>query len=197
MGLQFGFHGGLDAVHNVVLRVFRDLSEEGEISWPPLATLESMGWFDDAVLYGVLHEALYCQGEAARWAFDRVVGEEEGFGVEGEKERYLFTGEMVFRRKFDNCAELRGLKQVTEKLMQFKEWPGLYNVEQLNKNEVPVYATVFVHDMYVGFESATMTAGLIQRCKTVVTNQMYHDAVGGKTDEVLKALFALRDEPID
>ena len=197
MGLHFGFHGGLDAVHNVVLRVFRDLGEDGEISRPALATLESMGWFDDAVLYGVLHAALYCQGEAARWAFDRVVGEEEGFGVEGEKERFLFTGEMVFRRTFDDCAELRGLKQVTDKLMEFDAWPDLYDVEQLEKNEVPVYAAVFVHDMYVGFESATTTAGLIKGCKAVVTNQMYHDAVRGKTEEVLKALFALRDEPID
>ena len=34
-------------------------------------------------------------------------------------------------------------------------------------------------------------------CKTVVTSRLYHDAVRGKTDEVLKALFALRDEAPD
>lgn len=27
---------------------------------------------DDAVLYAVLHEAIYCQGEASNWAADRV-----------------------------------------------------------------------------------------------------------------------------
>ncbi len=197
MGLHFGFHGGLDVVHNVVLRVFRDLSEEGEITRPALAVMESMGWFDEAILYAVLHEALYCQGQAARRAFDRVVGEEEGFGVEGEKARYLFTGEMVFRRAFDDCAELRGLKQVTDRLMEFEGWPDLYDVEQLMENEVPVYAAVFVDDMYVGFEFATSTASLIKGCKTFVTNQLYHDAVRGRPDETLRALFALRDEPID
>ena len=198
MGLSFGFHGALDAVHNVVLKVFRDLSEDGEISRPALGKLEGMGGcFDEYTIYAVLHEALYCQGEAAKWAFDRVMEEEKGFGIEGEKEKYLFTGEMVFKRAFDDYAELRGLKKVVEELMKFDAWPNLYDVEQLKKNEVPVHAAVFVDDMYVGFESSLATASIIKGSKTFVTNQLYHDAVRGKTDEVLKGLFALRDEPID
>ena len=197
MGILFGFHGGLDTVHNAVLRVSRDLGEDGEISRPALGMMERMGSFDEAIIYAVLHEALYCQGAAPRWAFDRVLAEEPGFEITDQQARYLFTGEMVFKRAFDDYPELRGLKDVTEKLMEFDGWHRLYDVDQLMKNEVPVYAATYVNDMYVDITLSTTTANLIKGCKTCVTNQMYHDAVRSKTDEVLKALFALRDDPID
>ena len=194
---MFGFHGGLDLVHEVVLRVQRDISEEGELSRPGLGMVERMAWFDEHVIYALLHEPLYCQGTASGWAFDRVLEEEKDFGVEGEKDPYFFTGEMVFRRAFDDYDELKPLKAVANELRRFDEWPDLYDLNQLKRNEVPVFAAVYIDDMYVGYEYATTTAKLIKGCKTLTTNQLYHDAVRGKTEELLKGLFSLRDDDID
>jgi len=51
--------------------------------------------------------------------------------------------------------------------------------------------------MYVDFGLAQETAGMIRGCKQYITNTMYHNAIRANTDEVLKALFALRDDTID
>ena len=55
----------------------------------------------------------------------------------------------------------------------------------------------YIDDMYVDFDFAMETARKIRGCQTYITNAMYHDAVRSKTDEVTRALFALRDDTID
>ncbi len=65
------------------------------------------------------------------------------------------------------------------------------------RNEVPLYAATFVDDMYVDFDLAQDTANLVKNCKQYITNSMYHNAIRARTDDVLKELFALRDDPID
>jgi hypothetical protein len=51
--------------------------------------------------------------------------------------------------------------------------------------------------MYVDFDLAQDTANLVKNCKQYITNSMYHNAIRARTDDVLKELFALRDDPID
>lgn len=97
---------------------------------------------------------------------------------------------------FDTYPELKKLKTVGELLAQ-ESWGPLYDVDQLKKNEVPVYAATYFDDMYVDFELSSETARSIKGCKTFVTNAMYHNAVSAKSDEVLKAIFDLRDDVID
>merc|ERR1712058_116104 len=87
-------------------------------------------------LYALVHEVLYCQGEKSNWAFDRVIAQEQGFGVDEPRERYLFTGEMVFGRVFDDYSELQGLKEVAEILHAKSDWEDLYDLEKLERNEV-------------------------------------------------------------
>src|ERR1700761_2479792 len=98
---------------------------------------------------------------------------------------------------FEDYAELARIKDQAELVASFDEWGQLFDVEQLNRNEVPVYAAVYVEDMFVDFELSMHTAREIKGCKTYITNMMYHDAVRSKMDEVFKALFALRDDSID
>lgn len=97
---------------------------------------------------------------------------------------------------FDTYPELKKMKIVGELLAQ-EEWSKLYDVGQLKKNEVPVYAASYVDDMYVDFDLSMETARTIKGCKTYVTNVMYHNAVSAKADDVLKAIFELRDDVID
>jgi hypothetical protein len=116
---------------------------------------------------------------------------------ESHEKPFYFTGEMVYPFMFDIYPELKKLKGVGEALAQEKDWPMLYDEEQLKKNEVPVYAAVYVDDMYVDYDLSMEAAGKIKGCKTYITNAMYHNALRAKSDDVLKALFALRDDIID
>jgi hypothetical protein len=82
-------------------------------------------------------------------------------------------------------------------LAAYDDWPDLYNEEQLAKNEVPVYAATYIDDMYVHYDLAAETASKIKNCRQFVTNTMYHNALRGCADELMKHLFALRDDSID
>ena len=200
MGLHFGFHGGIDMIHNMVLRCARELDLTGFLSRPTLGMCDRMTWFDEHILYAVLHEALYLQGHVeggSDWAFDRLIRDDADFGAADIRERYLFTGEMVFRGAFGSYAELQPLTDVMELLMREEEWDRLYDDEVLRRNEVPVFAAVSLEDMYVDSGYSLETAKVIRGCRTMVTNLMYHDASRAMTEELLKGLWGLREDVID
>lgn len=76
----------------------------------------------------------------------------------------------VFRDMFQDYAELSGLQEVADLLASKTDWPELYNEAQLGKNEVDVYAAIYVEDMYVHFDLARETASKIRKCKAFITN---------------------------
>jgi pimeloyl-ACP methyl ester carboxylesterase len=199
MGIFFGFHGGLDSVHDVVLRTTNDLETVGFLTKPTLMKIESAGSFEDHVLYAILHEVIYCQdGIRSNWSAERIADAFRKFLPEPESEdAFYFTGEMVYRDHFKAYPELELLQDVADRIAEVADWPDLYDVERLKRNEVPVYSATYVDDMYVDFGFAQETAALIKGCKTFVTNTMYHDALRSRTDEVFRNLFALRDDSID
>ena len=99
---------------------------------------------------------------------------------------------------FDNYVELRPLKEIADILAQIDDWPDLYDDEQLAKNEIPVYASIYVDDMYVSYDYARETAAKIKNCKYLITNAMYHNAISTeKSDELFRQLYALRDDTLD
>jgi hypothetical protein len=73
-GIAFGSHGGLDAVHGLVLRVRADLDQFGFLTRATLANVETNVTFDSNPLYAVLHEAIYLDGPGAMsgWSAWRV-----------------------------------------------------------------------------------------------------------------------------
>jgi hypothetical protein len=60
MGISFGFHGGLDAVHDIVLRCNTDLNLFDFLTKPTWTRIQGTGSFEDHVLYAVMHESIYC-----------------------------------------------------------------------------------------------------------------------------------------
>jgi len=108
-----------------------------------------------------------------------------------------FAGEMIFPWMLDDYYELLKLKPQAEMVAQFSDWPDLYDEEQLSKNKVPVYCAVYMDDIYVDYDFSRETAAKIKGAKCFVTNVMYHDAVRSKMDEVMRNLWALRDDSID
>jgi len=206
LGRNFGFHGGLDTVHDLILGASSDLKQFQFITRPTLSALESALTFDDAVLYAILHEACYCSGNSSNWSAERVGKSLREFqwlsgspqSASSVREMPLFfSGEMIYPFLFDLFPELEKLSQVADILAKYNGWPELYDEWQLARNEVPLYAATFVDDMYVDYDLAQETAKLVKNCKQYITNGMYHDAIRSKTDDIMKELFKLRDDSVD
>jgi pimeloyl-ACP methyl ester carboxylesterase len=201
LGIYFGKHGGLDDVHEFVIRADTDLTQFGHLTRPTVLALEAAQSWDTNVIYALLHEPIYCQGKdnASKWSAERLLAQQSEFSLSNldTADPVFFTGEMIYPFMFDCYPELKKLKTVGELLAQETDWPKLYDVEQLKKNEVPTYAAVYMDDMYVDFGLSMETAKTIKGCKPFVTNMMYHNGIGAKTEEVLKQIFALRDDVID
>ncbi|EHL03620.1 putative proline iminopeptidase [Glarea lozoyensis 74030] len=147
LGRNFGVHGGLDFVHDLILRAKIDLAQFQFISRPTLAAIERALTFDDNVIYAILHEAIYCQASAVR---------------DGP---LFFSGEMIYPFLFDVFPELQKIGPAADIVAKFGDWPDLYDEWQLARNQVTLYAATYIDDI--------------------------------KTDDVLEALFALRDDSID
>lgn len=198
LGIAFGGHGGIDSIHNLVLRAKNDISLFGHLTYGSLAAIEGAGSFDTNLIYAILHEPIYCQGEAANWSAHRIQSETPDFAIDQPASQPVqFTGEMIFPHMFEDYAELRRVAKVAEKLARKADWPALYDLEQLAKNTVPVYAASYDRDMYVDQGLALETAKAVKGCKVFTTNVMFHDAIRSKMDEVVRQVFALRDDVVD
>nr|POF15269.1 proline iminopeptidase [Quercus suber] len=202
MGILLGTHGGVDALHDIVLRASADIAAFGHLTRPTLAAIDQTAVFDENLLYAILHEPIYCQGTAPSWSAERVMQEFPAFALDpatagSEEAPVYFTGEMIFPSMFEDYPELAKVQDVAEMVAKDAEWPALFDEQQLARNEVPVYAVGYMEDMYVDFELASATAKAIKGCKTFTTNVLYHDAIRSKMDEVVKQAFALRDDVVD
>jgi len=206
LGLHLGFHGGVDSVHDVVLRAAEDVEAFGHLTRPTLSAIARLTNFDDNLLYAIMHEPIYCVGRAPRWAAHRVRDEFPQFELDESRldekqgedvQPVYFTGEMIYPWMFSDYGELRKVAAVAERVAAEEGWGELFDEAQLARNEVPVYAAAYVEDMYVEYEYSRQTAAAINGCRMFATNVMYHNALGDKAKEVVEQLFALRDDVID
>jgi len=203
LGLSFGGHGGIDRVHLLVQRAVNELEIFGEFTHKMLQSIEDTQSFDTNPIYAIAHEALYCQGEASSWSADRIKQKQdpqfswEAMSSKSDDEPVYFTGEMIFPSMFRDYQQLALLKPVAEVLAFKSDWPKLYDLEQLRRNEVPVYAATYMEDMYVDFEFARKTAGTIKGSKEYITNVWHHSALRHKLEGVMGELWKLKTEPAD
>lgn len=207
IGIDFGGAGGFDSVHTIIMNLKMSLDQFGFLSRASLAPMETFTAFDTNIIYAILHEAIYCNGpnDVSNWASDRVARElnlfswlsSNGSVPSNSSEPLLFAGENIFPFFFDTYPELIPLKSVANKLAAVDDWTYIYDQEQLAKNEVPVYAAVYIDDLYVDYEYSKDTARLVKGTKTWETNAYYHSGLRTNTEEVLGALFNLRDNVID
>ncbi|KAL2374178.1 proline iminopeptidase [Blastomyces gilchristii SLH14081] len=197
LGLSFGMRGGLHSIHDIVLRVHNELETFNFLTTPTLALVDNATTFDNNILYAVLHEAIYCQGEPSNWCADRLLSRFSSYNNKFGGSSLFFTGEMIYPHMFESSNELRKVKAAADIIAAYDGWPDLYDEVQLAKNEVPVFSATFVDDMYVHYALATETAAKIRGCKQFITNTMYHNAIRANADELIKQLFALRDDTLD
>jgi hypothetical protein len=139
-------------------------------------------------LYGVLHEAIYAQGQATRWSAERVRAEYPEFAWAADKPFY-FTGEMIYPWMFEEDSGLRPLREVAEILAYETDWPPLYDAARLAANTVPCAAAIYSDDMYVERLFSEETARRIRGCRVWLTNEFQHDGIRIDGETVLGRLF--------
>ena len=190
----------------MIFRMRSDLEQFRFITRPTLSAFEAMGpSFDDKVIYAILREAIYCSGEASKWAAERVGRSLKEFDwISGSPSSFhskdqplYFSGGMIYPFMFDTYPELKKLREVAQIIAHFSDWPELYDEEQLARNEVPIYVATFLDDAYIDFGLVQETLEKVGNHRQFVTNTLYHDAIRSKTVDVMKELFALRDDVRD
>ena len=175
-GIGLGMSDGAEKLHYVVERGVGDRL---------LRELERAETFEISPIYAILHEACYTQGGASRWSAERVRAEFPE--VDDPDAPVVFTGEMVYPWMFEDYAALRPLRDAAELLAAREDWPPLYDLDVLRRNEVPCAAAVYAEDMYVEREFSEETAELVPRVRTWVTEEYEHDALRKHGDVVLRS----------
>jgi pimeloyl-ACP methyl ester carboxylesterase len=179
-GIVLGMSDGAERLHYLVERGLGDRF---------LREVERAETFELSPLYAVLHEPLYCQGEASRWSAERVRGEFPEF--DGPT---TFTGEMVYPWMFEDYAALRPLRAAAELLAEYDAWPPVYDVERLRASTVPCAAAIYANDMYVEREFSEETAATVRGLKSWVTDEYEHDALRKHGETVVDRLLGMLRE---
>ncbi len=193
LGLSFGFNGSgnnMNTVHYLLENAFVEIAGEERLSTSFLSAVERKADFNNHPIYALLHEPLYCEGQASGWSAQRLRAEFPEFSAQSETS--FFTSEMIYPWMFDEYHNLKPLKEVAEMLAVYDGWPSLYDVEQLQRNTVPVAACVYYNDIYVDRKASEQTADTIRGAKVWITSEYEHDGLrqdGGKIlDRLLEML---------
>ncbi|NUM45527.1 MAG: alpha/beta fold hydrolase [Anaerolineales bacterium] len=188
LGMGFGASYGFETVHYLLEGAFVEGINGLEFNFVFLRGVENVHPFDTNPIYAILHEAIYCQGEASRWAAERVRAEFPAFELAADRP-VMFTGEMIYPSMFDDFAYLRPLKEAAHILAEDADWPRLYDVSALQANTVPCAAAIYYNDMYVERTFSEETARTIRGIKTWVTSEYEHNGLRADGEKVLGRLI--------
>ncbi|HEX5691832.1 MAG TPA: hypothetical protein VFX76_17575, partial [Roseiflexaceae bacterium] len=190
LGGEFGASDGFEHVHYLLEDAFVNGANGRELSYGFLRGIEETQRFETNPIYAILHEAIYCQGSASRWAAERVRAEYPGFAIAPEK-RVFFTGEMIYPWMFEEYPRLRPLREAADLLAAFEDWPPLYSPTALRANSVPCAATIYYDDMYVERTFAEETAATIRGMRVWVTNEYEHNGLRADGERVFDRLLSM------
>jgi len=185
-GIVLGTTDGAVKLHALLDTPFTDESQT-RLRPAFLEQLRRQTDYETNPLYVLLHEAIYCDGFASRWAASRALDSDPNFSLDNAE--ITFYGETIRCAMLDEYAQLRGLKTVAERLAETDEWPRLYNREMLAQNTVPVEAIVYEQDYYVDAEQSLKTANLISNCNVWLHPDWAHDSIRTQGDKVLRPLM--------
>ncbi len=176
LGMMLGMSDGAERLHYIL---------ERPVDSPGfLHDVESAVSFGRNPLYAVVHEACYADGCATRWAAQRTMPDEFASSPE------LFTGEMIYPWMFSEFRALQPLRDAAELLAE-REWPRLYDAEQLARNDVRAAAAIYAEDMYVERSLSEETAAAVRGLRPWLTNEFEHDGLRMGGERLLGRLIDL------
>jgi pimeloyl-ACP methyl ester carboxylesterase len=190
LGIAFGASDGFEQVHYLLETAFVQTAAGPALSYTFLRGFENAFSFETNPIYAILHEAIYCQKTASRWAAERLRAEYPEFEFAPDGPVY-FTGEMIYPWMFDEYERLRPLKEAAEILAAYDGWPRLYDAAVLQENSVPCVAAVYYDDMYVERALSEKMAQAIAGIRLWVTNEYEHNALRADGEKVLDRLLKM------
>jgi pimeloyl-ACP methyl ester carboxylesterase len=190
LGMELGMSDGAAKIHFMLEDAFVQGAGQRAINFNFLRSFENSQGFDTNPIFAILHEAIYGQGAATRWAAQRVRAEFPEFDYAPGKP-FLFTGEMIYPWMFDEYACLKPLKEAADLLAEYEDWPPLYDLDVLRKNTVPIAAATYYNDMYVDREQSEETARQVPGIKLWITTEYEHNALRADGEKVLGRLLGM------
>jgi len=175
LGQVLGFSDGAERLHALLelppdsLAFLRDVQTAVPYSRNPL--------------YSLLQEACWADGEATRWAAERVRPPDYD-------DPELFFGEHIFPWMLDDYGALAPLREAADLLAE-RTWPRLYDRARLAVNEVPAAALIYANDPYVPRLFSEQTAAQIGGLRTWVTNEYEHNGLRADGERILDRLLDL------
>lgn len=188
LGFLFGMSDGFEKFHYLLDQPFVKTSAGKILSYQFLREIENIQHFETNPIFAILHEAIYAQQSATNWSAERVRSEFPMFELNRDQPIF-FTGEMIYPWMFDDYEKLRPLKEAAHLLAECEDWPRLYDVDALSKNEIPVVAAVYANDMYVERTFSEETAKQIKGTKIWLTNEYEHNGLRADGERLLGRLI--------
>lgn len=177
VGIGLGNASKFDALHYLLESAFVPGPAGPTLSDGFLRGVDAAVSFAERPLYAVLHEPIYAQGgRATAWSAHRIREEFPTFAPATDRPLRL-TGEMIYPWQFEEDPALVPLRDAAQLLAERTDWPALYDLDQLARNEVPVAAAVYYDDMFVDREQSLETAAAVRGLRPWITNTHAHDGV--------------------
>ncbi len=186
-GLGLGMSDGYAQLHWLLDEAF--VPGQDALGDTFLEAIEHTTSLTSSPLFAVLHEPCYAQGFATGWSAARVRAEFDEFAPDAAD--LLLTGEMIYPEMLDDYACLTPMKDAADLLAGRTDWPALYDLDQLSRNQVPVAAAVYYDDMYVAREFSIESARAIGNCELWITNTLEHDGLRVDGEAVLDRLLRM------
>jgi len=189
-----GMATGFERLHYLLESAF---DADGHLSIGFLKAVEAWIGFDVNPLYLVLHESIYCQGQASRWAAHRVRQEDEfvdAFDAISATEAgrpVMFTGESVFPWMLEDFTALEPIREAAELIAAKTDWPELYDVQTLQSTNIHVASASYYSDMYVAFDKAQETAAQVKGIQQWITNEFMHSGIRDDGARIFENLLGM------
>jgi hypothetical protein len=161
LGLLLGLSNGAEKLHYLI--------ELPPTSRAFLHDVQAALPFVRNPIFAVIHEACYADGCATDWSAERLRPADFA-------RPELFTGEHIFPWMFEDYGGLRALRDAAHYLAA-REWPRLYDPNQLARNEVASAAVVYTEDMYVDRELSEQTVDRIRSLQVWRTDEYEHNGL--------------------
>ena len=189
VGSFLGGNTRVDALHYLLEDAFADTLGGDRLSPVFLDQLPAIVSRRSNPLYALLHESIYCQGQASNWAARRVLEEFPDFAPDAPDP--LLTGEMVYPWYFDEDPSLVPLKETAELIAAVDDWGPLYDLPRLAANAVPAAAAVYSDDIYVDRDLSLETAASVRGLQVWETADFHHDGIHDDGDAIFSRLLAM------
>jgi proline iminopeptidase len=189
VGSYLGGNTRIHALHNLLEDAFVPTPSGERLSDVFLEQVHGQVTRASNPLYAVLHESIYGQGRATRWAAWRMLEEFPEFRPDAVEP--LLTGEMIYPWYFEQDPALTPLRDVADLLAAKEDWAPLYDPVRLAVNKIPAAAAVYKDDIYVDFTLSMRSAAAVRGLRTWVTPDFHHDGIADDGEGIFQRLLGM------